>query len=150
MIQALKYQQQESLACFLGELLAETVRDRLGNQDWEGVVPVPLHPTRQRERSFNQAERLAQKLAKALQLPLQTGWLIRTRATRPQAELDREDRLRNLQYAFALKSSEPIPFSRLLLVDDVLTTGATASACARLLKTAGVGQIAVVAVAHGG
>lgn len=149
LVKALKYQGRLSVAPFLGRLLAETVRERLGADPADAVVPVPLHPTRLRERTFNQAQVLAQELARRLDLPCWKHLLVRQNATPPQTDLPRLERLKNVAEAFAI---EPDPFlrsSRMLLVDDVLTTGATASACANLLKAAGAASITAVTIAQG-
>ncbi len=149
MIVAFKYQKQLSLAPFFGELLAESVRERLGFDPADGIVPVPLHPPRFRERTFNQAERLAEELAENVNLPCWDHSLFRWKPTRSQAELDRAERLTNVQEAFELQANPFLRLSRILLVDDVFTTGATVNACAQLLKQGGALSVTVVTVAHG-
>ncbi len=144
LVVALKYQGRLSVAPFLGGLLAETVRQRLGSDPADAVVPVPLHSTRLRERTFNQAQVLGQELARRLNLPCWKHLLVRRNATPPQTDLPREERLRNVAEAFAIQPNPFLRSMRILLVDDVLTTGATASACAKLLKTAGAASVIVV------
>ena len=149
LIVSLKYEGRLSLIPFLGQLLAEPVREHLGTDPAEGIVPVPLHPTRLRERTFNQAQFLAQNLAGRLKLPCWSHLLSRKEPTRSQSELPQEERWKNVQGAFALNPDPLIRYARLLLVDDVFTTGATAESCARLLKQGGAAQVTVVAAAHG-
>ena len=149
LVAALKYDRRLSAVPFMAQLLSEAVRQRLGPDPADWVVPVPLHPTRERERTFNQAERLAQGLARRLRLTCQPRLLSRYRPTRPQTALGRRQRMRNVRGAFRLEAGFPIRAARLLLVDDVFTTGATADACAKLLKKAGAARVAAVAFAQG-
>lgn len=113
------------------------------------LVPVPLHPRRFRERRFNQSAELALALSKLTGLPC-LNLLRRTRYTSSQAALNRQERLRNLAGAFALKPRTPLPpHAGFLLVDDVFTTGSTAHECAAALKQAGAGPVIVLTVARG-
>ncbi len=148
MVLALKYQGRTSLVPFLADRMAEETLRQLGNNPPDRILPVPLHPTRLRERTFNQAELLARALADRMGIPCETDLLIRCRSTRPQAELTQEERSRNVRGAFDLRSGAGLKGSRLLLVDDVLTTGATAEACAALLKKAGARSVWVVTAAR--
>lgn len=98
------------------------------------VVPVPLHPKKLNLRGYNQSELLARRIALHADLPM-TSLLIRTRATQPQVQLDRENRHANVADAFALDPMRAIaPGKRILVIDDVRTTGATTNACATVLK----------------
>ena len=129
--------------------MAAEVFQRLGNDPADLVLPIPLHPVRQRERTFNQADVLAEALARELVLPCRSNLLLRTQPTRPQAELTREERAQNVRTAFALNPDHSIRGQRILLVDDVLTTGSTAEACARLLKAAGALHVVAVTAVRG-
>ncbi len=111
------------------------------------VVPVPLHPLKERDRGFNQAERLAKGVAEHLNLPIKSGCLMRFKYTETQTNLSRKERMANMQNAF--EGSERMTFSRVLLVDDVMTTGATASACAAALRRAGAQTVDVLTLARG-
>lgn len=112
------------------------------------LVPVPLSAARRRERGYNQAEALARALAEGGAWPTTTR-LVRTRATPPQVGLDPAARRRNVRGAFAWHGA-PLAGARVLLVDDVLTTGATADECAAVLKAAGAGWVGLLTVARAG
>ena len=110
--------------------------ERLCGRRFDIIVPVPLHPARQRERGFNQASLLAELLSAHTAIPLKP-LLERTRYTTTQTALDRSERMENLHNAFRLRKNANVRGLRVLLVDDVLTTGSTLNECARILKRAG-------------
>ncbi len=134
---------------FLADLLVRAARPALAEGGWTAVVPVPLHPLREREREFNQAARLARHLGRALGLPVQTGWVRRVRFTPTQTRLDRAARAANMRHAFAPVPGACCAGARVVLVDDVLTTGATTNSCARALRAAGAAAVCVWTVARG-
>jgi competence protein ComFC len=148
MIQRFKYGRDIAMARSLGILLLRALSDvRLSGRSFDAVVPVPLHPQRERERGFNQADLLARVLARSMGLP-KHDLLKRIRPTAQQAGFDRSHRMENLRGAFVLRRPLP-PDATLLLVDDVSTTGSTLDACAAVLKEAGAAEIAAVVVARG-
>jgi ComF family protein len=149
LVHRFKYGRQMHLRHLLGRMLAEGFRDkRLGWDPVEALVPVPLHPTKKREREFNQAEVLARVAARRLGLPLH-DLLQRRRYTMTQTNFHRDERFANLAGAFALRRGAEVEGRRLALVDDVLTTGSTADACARVLLEAGATAVVVITVARG-
>jgi ComF family protein len=139
-IQRFKYHGQLPLARPLGELLASSVRHGATARP-DLVVPVPLHVSRLRARGYNQSRELARHLGHQLKVPVAVDLLRRTRATAPQQELDAAARGSNVAGAFAV--SGRLPGRRILLVDDVLTTGATARECAGALRKAGAASVEV-------
>ncbi len=144
LIHLLKYGKVHTLAAPLGRFLAAALpRD----QRFDAIVPVPMHWRRRWERGFNQSLLLAQVLAQRTGLPV-CGALRRGRSTPPQAGLTGAQRRGNMARAFDVRKPEQVKGRRILLVDDVLTTGATAGACARALKRAGAERVAVLTVAR--
>ena len=113
------------------------------------IVPVPLHPARQRERSYNQAAVLAEEIGNRLDRRVDKRALVRARLTGSQTRLDAIHRRKNMLGAFAVRKPEWVCQRRVLLVDDVMTTGATLSECARVLKKAGARTVWAVTVARG-
>lgn len=132
-----KYGRQIHLRQLVARWLMAAFDDRrLREQQFDAIVPVPLHPAKQRERGFNQAELLAEWLSDRLSLPLSRA-LERTRYTTTQTAFDRAERMQNLRGAFRLRKKANVRKLRVLLIDDVLTTGSTLSECARVLRQAG-------------
>ena len=115
------------------------------------LIPIPLHPARERFRGFNQAEVLGRILAKRLGVPMRTDVLQRVRKTVPQVEMkDRKKRLKNMENVFAVSPNILISqYLNIFLFDDVFTTGATLQSAANVLKRAGVGKVWGVVLAHG-
>lgn len=144
----LKYHRHLGLAEPMARRMAAAASEPPGFSA-EALVPIPLHPVRAREREFNQAGVLAQALSQPLGLLVLEGVLGRRRATAPQTSLDAAGRRRNVARAFAVTDPARVRGRALLLVDDVLTTGATARACATALRTAGATQVGVLVFAHG-
>ena len=148
-IHSYKYQRALWFEPFLASLLIDRARTEISGSGWDWIVPVPLHPTKQREREFNQAERLAGRLSVATRVPMNTRLLQRTSATRTQTLLSREERVANVRKAFAAHPGTRLNGERIVIVDDVFTTGATTGACAKVLRLAGAGEICVWTVARG-
>ncbi len=143
-VRGFKYNRLLGLGPGLSRLLTAVIRDldRAGDL----VVAVPLHPRRQRERGFNQAWLLARRAARHLGLPARGDWLRRIRFTPPQVGLSDRERRANVRGAFSLGPRADFAGRRVILVDDVLTTGATVDACARVLKKAGAEAVIVATV----
>jgi ComF family protein len=150
LIHRYKYRRALWLEPFLAELLVRQAASALQTEKWDMIVPVPLHPLKRREREFNQAERLAQSLSAATQIPLCENLLHRVERTRTQTLLSRSDRAANVHRAFACKNGNgALKRQRVVLVDDVFTTGATTSSCARVLQSHGAGEVCVWTLARG-
>lgn len=148
LIHALKYADRLDVAPPMGRMMARAGADILA--DAQALVPVPLHRLRLWRRRFNQSAALAGVIGRETGLPVRAGWLERRRATRPQVGLDRAARARNVQGAFAVPdmAKGELRGRRLVLVDDVLTTGATIDACVKALQRAGAGQVDVLVFAR--
>lgn len=144
-IHLFKYRRKVALADALGDLMTATFEPP---PDLDVIVPVPLHPARLREREFNQSLLLADRLGRRLRLPVSYASLVRLRTTPPQTELSRSARLKNLRRAFAVVRAQELAGKRVLLVDDVLTTGTTVNECAKALRRAGAGDVFVVTLAR--
>ena len=144
-----KYHRAYWLEPFFQDIWVPAAVDDLCSERWDGVVPVPLHPVREREREFNQAERLGRLLGTALRVPVRRDLVIRHEATLTQTRLSRDERTRNVRRAFAAPPGLSIPNTRWIVVDDVLTTGSTTDAVARVLRSAGAEEVVVWTVARG-
>jgi len=145
-VHALKFGGRLGLAHPLGALMAGVASADPVLRDVQAIVPVPLHPRRLRQRGFNQAEALARVVGRLLGVRVASGVLRRMRHTPPQTELSAAERAANILGAFTVAGSTV--WERALLVDDVMSTGSTASECARVLKQAGVGDVAVLTLAR--
>ena len=146
LIHHLKYQAMPGLGIRLGKWIAPQVVAQLPTERDIGLVPVPLHRKRQRERGYNQSEKIALGLRAKTGIPLLKKALKRHRHTRSQTTLNRQERQENVANAFRVSPKTPLP-ATIILVDDVVTTGATMNACAWALKTAGVQRVIGLAVA---
>ncbi len=151
LLQRLKYQGQQRLVPFLGSLLLEEARRSLDLTSYDCLAPIPLHRDRQQERGFNQAWLLARPLAAQARLPVSRD-LERRVKVGAQVGLDRAARQANVAQAFGLRPGTSVSYrgASVLLVDDVVTTGATCSAVARVLKEAGAKRVDVLSVARSG
>jgi ComF family protein len=144
-----KYQRALWFEPFLADLLIRQAVPVLRSEDWDMIVPVPLHPQKEREREFNQSERLAWRLGAAAGIPVDAGLLRRVVPTRTQTLLSRRERAANVSSAFQVRPGRRLEGESIVLVDDVLTTGATTSACAKVLRRNGSGDVCVWTVARG-
>lgn len=141
-----KYGPDQSLSHALAECLGDSLPLCGGDYDW--VAPVPLHPARLRWRGFNQAAMLAEHIARRFGRPLDVKTLCRGRPTPPQTSQDSRQRRLNVRHAFSVTRSERVANRRILLVDDVMTTGATADECARTMLAAGARRVDVMTLAR--
>lgn len=156
LIHTYKYQGQVHLALPLGRMLWGTFIEHWLLSEIDGIIPVPLHPKRSRMRGFNQAALLTRHWPEYFQVLghiqngpwIDTDLLVRVRATPTQTGLDRQQRHDNLKQAFLTADQSRVRDSRLLIVDDVLTTGATIEACAHTLLDAGAAAVHVLTLAR--
>jgi ComF family protein len=141
-----KYSSETTLAPLLGEWVNDTLNQ--AGWDCEVIVPVPLHTKRQRQRGYNQAELLANEVGKWQGMTVVNDALMRKKSTHTQTTLNRKQRLENLNRVFEVTNTELIHGKKILLVDDVYTTGATADQCSRALNEAGVAAVYVLTLAY--
>lgn len=141
----------EILGTGLGELLLEDLSDMILLENFSDplLIPAPLSRNRLRERGYNQAELIARAVAKVTSLELLTGMVTKVKDTPSQvSQHNRAKRLKNLQGAFAIEDPSPIAGRNVILIDDVYTTGATASELTKVLKQAGAKRVLAYTVAH--
>jgi ComF family protein len=143
-----KFGGRDDLASVLALDLFRCWRGRPELRDVDAVVPVPLHPWREFQRGYNPAELLARGFCRWSGVPLLGRGLVRVRSTRAQARLRREARFTNVHDAFTVRERKGISGKRVLVVDDVCTTGATLESCARALKAAGVRSVSALTLAR--
>lgn len=138
---------QEYALCYAHQAL-EHYGDWIRELEPEAILPVPLHPKRRRKRGYNQAELFARELGYALHIPVRTDIVRRSVNTRPQKELNDIQRKKNLKKAFTI-TGNIVQLKKVLLVDDIYTTGSTVDAVSELLHAAGVQQIYVLCISIG-
>lgn len=146
-IHLFKYRGRIGIGKVLGNIMADFAGEIWDMNVFSVIMPVPLHRKRLRERGFNQAVILAREIAKRFSLPIDFLTLRREVFTEPQVGMGREDRSVNVRGAFAVRKPERTAGNRILLVDDVYTTGSTLTECARTLLKAGADSVAVLTLA---
>lgn len=151
-IRAMKYRQLHSVGIWLGRLLGECLRDAPILEGNPVLVPVPLHPVKRRERGYNQAAYLARGVASECGIELQEKLLRRTRytASLSASKMKQEQRRESIRNAFAVDHAilEDVPGRPVIVVDDLITTGATMAECVRALTTTGVADVRLVSLAR--
>lgn len=144
----IKYKNKRQYLDFYIEAICRRHEKGIRLMKADALVPVPIHPSRRRKRGFNQAELLAEGIGKKLGIPVCRNLLIRTKKTMPQKKLNPMERLQNLEQAFGIGNVSP-GLERVILVDDIYTTGSTAEACARVLRAAGIKKVYLVTICIG-
>lgn len=147
LIHSFKYNQQTQLRYPLALLALEGANGLVAHAP-HIIVPVPLHRSRLRQRGFNQAVLLGKVLSRQISLPMLPDALVRTRPTEPQIKLSATERRLNVKGAFSVRRADSVAGKRVLLLDDVMTTGSTMDECARELKKAGAEAVFAAAIAR--
>lgn len=146
-IRQFKYEGRFEIGNYFAERMADAFGEWIYRERLDMILPVPIHKKRLRFRGFNQAAVMAEYLGGCLGMPVLSDLLIRTEDTKPQKTLDMHKRIANLQKGFAV--TKPVVGKRILLVDDIYTTGATLEACGKVLKKAGSEKICFVSLCIG-
>lgn len=144
----LKYANRRDYAPVFAREAYETYGSWIRRIEPDAIIPVPLHPKRRRRRGYNQAQLLAKALAELTGIPMRADLLLRTRNTRPQKALSGEERKNNLKNAFQM-SKKIVQLEKVLLVDDIYTTGSTVDAAAEALMRTGVKKVYVLCICIG-
>lgn len=131
LIHDLKYKGNEEIGIFFGNWLGEILKENKEFKDVNYIIPVPLHPKKLRKRGYNQVTKFGQTLSKHLDIPFKENYLIRISSTKTQTFKARFDRFNNINTKFAVKETNLFNNKHILLIDDVITTGATLEACAK-------------------
>ncbi|MFN3966235.1 MAG: ComF family protein [Endomicrobiia bacterium] len=140
-IHMLKYQGKEYLGKFLSEFFIQYIQKNNYLLNVDLLVPVPIHWTRKLKRGFNQSELLSRPIAEKFNIKYEHKNLFRKKRTKPQVKLNREERLSNINEAFAIRNSNYFTGKSILIIDDVSTTGETINQCAKVLRMAGAKNI---------
>ena len=148
LIHQLKYRNRPGIGRFLGSMLAKRVEREPDMPHITGVVPVPLHPLRKRERGYNQSAHVARGISDETGIPVLENALARKRNTPTQTSLSPDGRMANVEGVFEAGGAGTVRGAAVWLVDDIFTTGATVNSCARTLLRAGAGRIFVLTVAR--
>jgi ComF family protein len=146
MLRSIKYKGNKLLAMHLGELYGYEIKDSFDHYP-DLIIPVPLHKRKQRERGYNQSEYWANGLTKILNSPTDTHSLIRMKYTTTQTKKSRTERIKNVEDAFMITNPEFLKGKSVLLVDDVITTGATLEACGQKLWSSGIRSLNIATIA---
>ncbi len=147
-LQQFKYGRKVSLGKPLGRLLAEGCGAFVREFQPDVIVPVPLHPQRLRWRGFNQAVILGKPVSREQGVPMDPFILYRSVVTEPQTQLSEPERKKNVRGAFTLNPKKPLEGRKVLLIDDIYTSGATANECSRTLIRGGAGEVAILTLAR--
>lgn len=148
LLHQLKYKGNNEVGIKVGFLMGKDLIKKELYKNIDFIIPVPLHPKKFKKRGYNQSEEIAKGLAKSMCIELDTDFLKRGVFTETQTKKGRFNRWKNVEDVFVVNTSQALIGKHVLLVDDVITTGATIEACAQKLLTAGVQKISVVAIAY--
>lgn len=146
-IHCLKYKGRKDLGVTLGNMIASKLLLNPTYSDIDLIIPVPLHPSRERKRGYNQSMSIAEGIAAILHKPINTSCLLRNKRTTTQTKKGRNNRFENMESVFSITKNEWIEGKHILLVDDVMTTGATLEACGIILIKAKISKLSIATIA---
>lgn len=149
LLHQLKYRNKPEIGWVLGKAFGKILEKQSYSKDWDIIIPVPLHPLKQKRRGYNQSEEFAKGLSEALKIPAE-NYLTRVKWTETQTNKSRIQRIENVSDVFELLPGKSTNQRRFLLVDDVITTGATLSACSNILWQNGAKTVDLATIAAGG
>jgi ComF family protein len=147
-LHALKYKSQPDLGVMLGHVYGERLRESPCSQSFDLIIPVPLHPSRLRRRGYNQSAKFAEGLAEEIGIPFSDGFMERKIRTETQTRKSKLNRWQNVDEVFGVTNPVGVKNKRILLVDDVITTGATLEACGNQLLKAGCLNLSIACIAE--
>ena len=146
-IHGLKYDRKFRIGIFFGKLMALEFDQKVSDWKIDFIIPIPLHHLKRAERGYNQSEFIAKGVQSVLRIPIKTNAIKRNRFTETQTSLNLAERKENLKDAFAIKRKNNLKGKNILLLDDVITTGATASECGKIILESGAASVYAVSVA---
>jgi ComF family protein len=147
LLHQLKYNNQPEVGIRLGKLFGRELNDS-GKNEFDLIIPVPLHPARLRTRGYNQSAKFSEGLGASLNVPFSEGISVRRNNTQTQTKKNKTERWDNVSQAFDIKDGEVIKGKRVLLVDDIITTGATLEACGQQLLESGCKELSIACIAE--
>ncbi len=145
LIKELKYRNQPELGVFFGELLGQKLLEQSLHVDL--IIPIPLHPSRKRKRGYNQATVIAKGVNEMIKADLCANLIERATNTKSQTNQNKMSRFQNMEQVFVVQNMEELTGKTVLLIDDVITTGATVLSCSQVLLRSGVSKVFVAAIA---
>jgi ComF family protein len=147
LLHQLKYNNQPEIGIRLGKLFGRELNAR-GFSQFDLIIPLPLHTSRKKNRGYNQSAKFAEGLSYSLNIPFNSECCVRLKNTQTQTRKNRSERWQNVAFAFQVKDKEQVEDKRILLVDDVITTGATLEACGRELIDSGCRELSIACIAE--
>jgi ComF family protein len=146
-IHSLKYNGRFLIGIFLGSELGKKIKNEIWNSNINLIVPVPLHQLKKAERGYNQSFYIAKGLSKEVNIPFGSGIIKRKKYTQSQTTMNLKERQKNIEEAFKVRNDKKIKEKNILLIDDVITTGATISECGKILLDSGAASVYAASVA---
>ena len=148
LLHSLKYRNQPEIGVSLGRMYAEKLIEAGLQNAWDLIIPIPLHESRRRKRGYNQSAKFAEGLSERLHIPFGDNLMVRKTKTATQTRKSKLNRWENVESVFAVNPTYKLSHHKILLVDDVITTGATIEACGQVLLQSGVQHLSIACIAE--